>query len=108
MSSIFYKVVFRGISEMEETPLSLTFNNVLSDKYINMTHYITSIKNINDLHENMINFQNIEDVIIMGANSHLLSFNYYIVILILKQLKLNLNTFINTITNKNVLILILN
>lgn len=82
MSFIFYKVIFRSIGEMEESSLSLTFSNVISDKYINMTHYITSIKNMSDLHENIINFQNIEEVIIMGANSHLLSFNYYIVILV--------------------------
>ncbi|MHA1106744.1 MAG: hypothetical protein ACTSPN_13670 [Promethearchaeota archaeon] len=67
---------------MEETSLSLTFNNVISNKYINMTHYITSIKNMSDLYENIINFQNIEEVISMGANSHLLSYNYYIVILV--------------------------
>jgi len=82
MSFIFYKVIFRGIGEMEESSLSLTFNNIISDKYINMTHYITSIKNMSDLYENIINFQNIEEVIIMGANSHLLLFNYYIVILV--------------------------
>ena len=67
---------------MEESSLSLTFNNVISDKYINMTRYITSIRNLSETHENIINFQNIEEVIIMGANSHPLSFNYYIIILI--------------------------
>ncbi|MBY9017416.1 MAG: hypothetical protein KGD66_01155 [Candidatus Lokiarchaeota archaeon] len=80
MSFIFYKVLFRGIGETEES--SLTFNNVNSDKYINMTHYITSIKNLSDLHENIINFKNIEEVIIMGASSPPFSFNYYIVILV--------------------------
>ncbi|MBY9002533.1 MAG: hypothetical protein KGD73_01040 [Candidatus Lokiarchaeota archaeon] len=85
MSFVFYKVIFRSIGEMEEFSLSLTFNNVISDKYINMTHYITSIKNLSDLHENVINFQNIEEVILMGANSHPLSFNYYIIILIIHK-----------------------
>jgi hypothetical protein len=82
MNIVFYKVIFRGIGEMQESSLSLTFNSVISDKYLNMTHYITSIKNLRDFDEDLINFQNIEEVIIMGANNNPLPFNYYIVILL--------------------------
>ncbi len=82
MNIVFYKVIFRGIGEMQESSLSLTFNSVISDKNLNMTHYITSIKNLRDFDEDLINFQNIEEVIIMGANNNPLSFNYYIVILL--------------------------
>ncbi len=82
MSFVSYKVIFRGMGEMEES-LSLTFNNVISDKYINMTHFISSVKSMSALYENIINIQNIEEVIKMGAKNQQLSFNYYIVILII-------------------------
>ena len=82
MSLIFYKVIFRGASDLERSDLSLTFSNIHSEKYINITNFITKLKSMSEKNENVINFQNIDEIIIKRVDNHPLSLNYHIVILI--------------------------
>lgn len=82
MSGIIYKVIFKGTESDQEELLTLTFNSIISDKPLNVSpHYISTIKRLSEKNQNIINFQNIEEVVKIGESSILYSYNYYIVIL---------------------------
>ena len=82
MSDIIYKVIFKGTESDQEELLTLTFNSIFSEKPFNVSpHYISTIKRLSEKNQNIINFQNIEEVIKIGEGSILYSYNYYIVIL---------------------------
>jgi hypothetical protein len=84
MSGIIYQVIFRGLNNAENTQTALTFKNVISENYIHVpTHYITALKTLSDKYENIINFQNIDEIVVIGSNASPLIFNYYIVLLLI-------------------------
>ena len=85
MSSVIFKVVLKGNEQEESTkpdPLTLTFQSVISPNIIKIpSHYISSLKSMSEHNQNIVNFQNIEEVIIIGDLSKDYNINYYLVIL---------------------------
>ncbi|MFX1443019.1 MAG: hypothetical protein ACFFHV_06355, partial [Promethearchaeota archaeon] len=82
MSVPIYKVIFKGIKEKDETKLHLIFKGFKSDKRINIpSHLILELKEISKSNQNVISYQNISEVIKVGKESSLLTYNYYFVIL---------------------------
>ncbi|MHA1479741.1 MAG: hypothetical protein ACTSPU_16235 [Promethearchaeota archaeon] len=67
MSTIFYKVIFKGIKGDSSESYSLTFKNIVQDKLINISsQFFSSLK---------------REVVKIGDSSTNYDFNYYIVIL---------------------------
>ena len=82
MSTIFYKVIFKGIKGDSSESYSLTFKNIVQDKPINVSsHFFSSLKTLSQKQASVINFQNIREVVKIGDSSNNYDFNYYIVIL---------------------------
>ena len=82
MSTIFYKVIFKGIKGDSSESYSLTFKNIIQDKPINISsQFFSSLKMLSQKQTNVINFQNIREVVKIGASSTNYDFNYYIVVL---------------------------
>ena len=86
MSGIIYQVIFRGKSKTDQSQTILTFKNVLSEKYIHIpTKYITTLKNLSEKTDTIINFQNIDEIVVIGSNETSLIYNYYIVLLLIHK-----------------------
>lgn len=82
MSSIVYKVIFKGSKGNEKQFLTLTFKDISFHLLIKIpSHYFSSIKKISEKSESVINFQNIEEVILIGDNTSKYMFNYYLILL---------------------------
>jgi len=82
MSTIFYKVIFKGIKGDSSESYSLTFKNIVQDKLINISsQFFSSLKRLSQKQANVINFQNIREVVKIGDSNTNYDFNYYIVIL---------------------------
>lgn len=82
MSTIFYKVIFKGIKGDSSESYSLTFKNIVQDKPINISsQFFSTLKMLSQKQTNVINFQNIREVVKIGTSSTNYDFNYYIVIL---------------------------
>ena len=82
MSTPIYKVIFKGIKEIVEGKLNLIFKGINSNKKIMIpAHLILELKNISKVSQNVISYQNISEVIRVGKESSILSYNYYFVIL---------------------------
>jgi hypothetical protein len=82
MSTIFYKVIFKGIKGDSSESYSLTFKNIVQDKPINVSsQFFSSLKTLSQKQASVINFQNIREVVKIGDSSNNYDFNYYIVIL---------------------------
>ena len=85
MSKYYYKIIFKGTSEDKAKNLNLTFRNLSSTNIIKVpSTFILELKDIIDdsnlESSQLINFQNIEDVLILGS-SESVTYNYFIVIL---------------------------
>jgi len=82
MSTIFYKVIFKGLKEESSESYSLTFKNIIQDKPINIpSRFFSSLKLLSQKQTSVINFQNIREVVKIGDSNANLDFNYYIVVL---------------------------
>jgi hypothetical protein len=82
MSTIFYKVIFKGIKEDSSESYSLTFKNIIQEKPIHIpSQFFSSLKLLSQKQPNVINFQNIREVVKIGASDANYDFNYYIVVL---------------------------
>ena len=82
MSTIFYKVIFKGIKGETSESYSLTFKNIIQDKPINIpSQFFSSLKFLSQKQTSVINFQNISEVVKIGDSNANLDFNYYIVVL---------------------------
>jgi len=82
MSIAIYKVLFKGIRENDENRLNLIFKGSKSDKSIKIpSHLILELKEISKSNQNVISYQNISEVIKVGKESSLLTYNYYFIIL---------------------------
>ena len=82
MSTIFYKVIFKGIKGDSSESYSLTFKNIVQDKLVNISsQFFSSLKILSQKQASVINFQNIREVVKIGDLSNNYDFNYYIVIL---------------------------
>jgi len=77
-----YKVIFIGNKESDDIPLSLTFQHLNADKFIQVPpQFLSSLKALSSQHSNIIYFQNIDEVVKSEDLLTNLTFNYYIVIL---------------------------
>lgn len=82
MSTIFYKVIFKGIKGDSSESYSLTFKNIIQEKPIHIpSQFFSSLKLLSQKHTYVINFQNIGEVVKIGTSSANYEFNYYIVVL---------------------------
>lgn len=85
MSSVIFKVILKGNEQKESLStdlFTLTFKSTISSNIIRIpSHYISILKSMSEENENIVNFQNIEEVIIIGDLSKDYSINYYLVLL---------------------------
>ncbi len=82
MSTIFYKVIFKGLKGDSSESYSLTFKNIIQEKPIHIpSQFFSSLKLLSQKHTSVINFQNIGEVVKIGTSSANYEFNYYIVVL---------------------------
>ncbi|MBY9011600.1 MAG: hypothetical protein KGD70_04445 [Candidatus Lokiarchaeota archaeon] len=82
MTTIFYKVIFRGIKGDSSESYSLTFKNIIQDKPINIpSQFFSSLKLLSQKQPSVINFQNIREIVKIGDQNVNYDFNYYIVVL---------------------------
>jgi len=82
MTTIFYKVIFRGIKGDSSESYSLTFKNIIQDKPINIpSQFFSLLKFLSQKQPSVINFQNIREIVKIGDPNVNYDFNYYIVVL---------------------------
>ena len=82
MDPIIYKVIFKAFEQLENRNLTLSFKD-LNVKYpITIpAKLILELKNLSVKNNNVVSFQNIEEVIVVGNVETKLKYNYYLVIL---------------------------
>jgi len=82
MNSINFKIIFKGSKDVENENLTLTFKKVNSTKNVSVpAAVISEIKNLSEKSENIIVFQNIEEVIEIGSDSSRELYNYYYILI---------------------------
>ena len=82
MDSNIYKVIFKGIQDVENDKLTLSFKDIIADIPSKIpSQLIFEIKKLSEINQNVIYFQNIEQVLIIGNKKPIYSFNYYFLIL---------------------------
>ena len=85
MSSIYYKVIFKGTKTNEDNEpdsLTLTFKNLISGKYLTIPpQFILELKKLTERSHNILSFQNIDEVIHIGTRQKQDVFTYYIIVL---------------------------
>ncbi|MFX1389698.1 MAG: hypothetical protein ACFE9Z_06510 [Promethearchaeota archaeon] len=82
MSSIIYKVIFKAIEQFENKNLTLSFRRLKLDRPIQIPrNCISKLKNISEQNNQIINFQNIEEVLVIGNPGNEYSYNYFLVLL---------------------------
>jgi len=82
MNSFIYKVIFRAHEKFENKNLTLSFKNLDFEKPLSIpAKFILELKKISEKNNQVINFQNIEEVLIIGNPTFEYSYNYYLVIL---------------------------
>ena len=85
MSSIYYKVIFKGTKSDEGNELdslSLTFKNLISGKYLTIPpQFIIELKKLTERSHNILSIQNINEVIHIGTSQTQKIFTYYYVVL---------------------------
>ena len=86
MASIIYKVIFRAHEQFEHKNLTLSFKRLEFKKPISIPAKFTlELKKLSETNQNIINFQNIEEVFIIGNPTVDHTYNYYLVILYTKK-----------------------
>ncbi|MFX0000883.1 MAG: hypothetical protein ACFE9Q_11670 [Candidatus Hodarchaeota archaeon] len=87
MDSIIYKVIFRAHQQFEHKNLTLSFKQLEFKKPISIPAKFTlELKKLSETNQHIINFQNIEEVLIIGNPIVDHTYNYYLVILYSKKL----------------------
>ena len=82
MSSIFYKVIFEGIKEDSSDSYSLTFKDIFSVNQIQISsQFFSTLRDLSQKESNIVLFQNVKEVILIGDPSFKIEINYYIAIL---------------------------
>lgn len=82
MDSFIYKVIFRAHEQFENKNLVLSFKNVDFEKPISIpAKFILDLKKLSEKNQHIINFQNIEEVLIIGNPPVDYIYNYYLVVL---------------------------
>jgi len=82
MDLVTFKVIFRAFEQFEQKNLTLSFLNIISEKRIEIpSNLLLNIKRLSEKSNDVINFQNIGEVILLGSSKANYIFNYYFVIL---------------------------
>ena len=82
MNSVIYKVIFRAHQQFKNKNLTLSFKNLEFEKPISISAiFILELKKISEKYNHMINFQNIEEVLMIGNPIVDYPYNYYLIIL---------------------------
>ena len=82
VSSIFYKVIFEGTKEDSSDTYSLTFSDIFNDNQIQISsQFLSTLRDLSQIEPNIVLFQNVKEVILIGDPSFKIEINYYIVIL---------------------------
>ncbi|MFX0104940.1 MAG: hypothetical protein ACFE75_05575 [Candidatus Hodarchaeota archaeon] len=82
MDSFIYKVIFRTHEQYEYKNLVLSFKNIdFEEPIIIPSKSILDLKKLSENNSHIINFQNIEEVLLIGNPTIEYSYNYYLVIL---------------------------
>lgn len=82
MDSIIYKVIFKAFEQPENRNLTLSFKDFNVKNPITIpAKLILELKNLSIKNNDVISFQNIEEVIVVGNVETKLRYNYYLVIL---------------------------
>ncbi len=88
MDLVTFKVIFRAFEQFEKKNLSLSFLNIISEKRIEIpNNLILKLKHLSEKKKTIIDFQNIEEVILLGNPKSNYIFNFYLVILYTLKLK---------------------
>ena len=82
MDFIIYKVLFRALEQYENRNLSLSFKNIIIKKPIIVpAEFPLELKKLSEDNDDILSFQNIEEVIIIGKPKKDYPCKYYLVIL---------------------------
>ena len=82
MNSINFKVIFKGSKDAENENLTLTFKKINSPTIMNVpVTVISELKILSEKSQNIVIFQNIEEVIEIGNDSSRELYNYYYVLI---------------------------
>lgn len=82
MNSVIYKVVFRAYQQFENKNLTLSFKHIEFEKPLSIpAKFILELKKISERNNHIINFQNIEEVLMIGNPTVDYPYNYYLIIL---------------------------
>ncbi len=81
MNPVIYKVIFRALEQFENRNLTLSFKNLEFNNPISLPNRFREFRDTSGSIGHVMNFQNIEEVLIIGNPSVEYSYNYYLVIL---------------------------
>jgi len=82
MDSIIFKVIFRAQEQFENKNLTLSFKILNFENPLSIhAKSILELKKLSETNQHIINFQNIEEVLIIGNPIVDYIYNYYLVIL---------------------------
>ncbi|NVM38097.1 MAG: hypothetical protein HWN81_21065 [Candidatus Lokiarchaeota archaeon] len=82
MDSIIFKVIFRAQEQFENKNLTLSFKHLAVENPLSIrAKSILELKKLSETNQHIINFQNIEEVLIIGNPEDDIKYNYYLVIL---------------------------
>jgi hypothetical protein len=81
MNPVFYKVIFRAVEQFENRNLTLSFKNLEFKSPLSLPNNFREFRDKSEKINQVMNFQNIEEVLIIGNPSVEYSYNYYLVIL---------------------------
>ena len=88
MISTLYKVIFKGFNDLDRDKLILTFRDIGAENSLPVPSYVLlDLKNVSENNKNILNFRNIDEVIIIGQKLMKRIYNYYYVILTIKNNK---------------------
>ncbi|KKK42562.1 hypothetical protein LCGC14_0385740 [marine sediment metagenome] len=80
MDSMFYKIIFKAIENVENENLIMSFKDLDSINPIAIpSEFIKKLRDLSEDLENIIHFQNIEEVLIIGNFVPKYNYNYYLI-----------------------------
>ncbi len=82
MDSIIYKVIFKAQKRFENKNLTLSFVDLNFEQPLTISaDSVLKLKKLSEINKEVLNFQNIEEVLIIGNPVVNYTYNYYLVVL---------------------------
>ncbi|MFX1365135.1 MAG: hypothetical protein ACFFCE_17910 [Promethearchaeota archaeon] len=86
MDSFIFKVIFRAQEQLETKNLTLSFKSLNFKKPLSIPEVsLLELKKLAELNQEIINFQNIEEILIIGNPAVDYTYNYFLVLLFSKK-----------------------